>query len=225
MILISAMLFPGMLLSGFAGSFRGQVEEPVTTSIAEDPEGAENWILGRPTAIRGLGVSIVPLVSESGIAEKEVLNMFGSGGSRYGRSQGYSKNILFVNRDSSEMRWLFDDVGQIINTVGQLPREKHYLSRNEESATKFMLYDVNLKDTDNDGVITSDDASSLAYSLPDGSGFEVLLEGYEKILSTTFEEDETISIMYQISGSGYISRFSLNPAAESSKQAFPGLGK
>ena len=62
LILISAMLFPGMLLSGFAGSFRGQVEEPVTTSIAEDPEGAENWILGRPTAIRGSGVSIVPLV-------------------------------------------------------------------------------------------------------------------------------------------------------------------
>ena len=198
-------------------------DEPqvVVTGIAEDPEGMENWVLGRPRHIDGSDITIIRLVSENSEVDLQNFNMYSSSGFVGGYEQ-VSKNILFVNRSTGEMRWLFEGVGQIISTVNELPDRRQSPHRIDD-VTEIMLYEVTMKDTDGDQMITNQDSPVLAYSLLDGSGFQVLLEGYEKLISTTYEDNKMLSVMYQKSGSAYLAQISLSPEVKINRVGFPKL--
>jgi hypothetical protein len=183
----------------------------VINIVKANAEGGENWVFGEIDKVKGLPFRFIPLLSENGKADAEKRKINSSGSSEQGQSAQYSKNILFINRSNSETKWLFGDSEQIILDVGQ---QTHQNLDIDGTPTLAMLYNVILEDTDGDGLITTDDNPALAYSQPDGSGFEVLLTGHEKTLATQFEDDGTVLIIFRQSGSAYIGRYSLNPVTE-----------
>lgn len=229
LILGIALITLGFISFTFLMDFNRPEPERLTTNIAEDPQGKENWVLGRPKEVNGTENIYVPLVSENNEGEAEVRGKFSSNTRyRYGDSyQGFYKNILFINCKSNEMSWLFKDVDQLIETVSQLPRNKSHLydEYEEPTETKLIIYNFHIQDSNNDGFITSDDDSALAYSLPDGTEFNVILEGYERILSTKLQDNGILSVIYQKFGVGILSNFSLSLFSEISRVELPNVGK
>ena len=223
LILLVTLLSLGIMASNFLDDiFTTDYVSSVTTTIADDPDGKENWVLGVPDDISGHPASIIPLVSEHGEIEATTFDMFSTEGFSGTISGRHSKNILFVNRQTGESHWLFNGVNQLINDTQQLPHHNYFWGE-KRKPTELILYMINIKDTNNDGVVSNDDSEALALSKPDGDHFEIILEDYEKILSTSLEADGHLSVMYQKSGLGRFARFTLNPVTLVSDLAFPEL--
>ena len=164
---------------------------------------------GSSRSVRGTEHLYIPLESENKNLDLKSrdstssYNMYGSGGYR----RTHSKNVLFINTTTDEMKWLFRGVRQIVTSIEQLPK---WDSKNPQNS-RYLIYAVIDTDTNGDGEVNRDDSSSLAFSEIDGSGYQVILNHYERIISEILLDGDILVVVYQKAGVGYAARYSLSP--------------
>lgn len=179
----------------------------VITNVAEDPKGEEKWTLGRPVEIDGTQFIYIPLVSEKkniSIPEpgmpKKALHLYGGG------YFAPSRNLLFVNKQTREMRWLFKDNRQLIVDIDLLSVHKRY---EKDRKIDAILYQVIRKDTNADKKLTSEDLADIAISFPDGSRYMELFQYVERIFGAMTLDGRDVLVLYQSKGKGYASTIRL----------------
>jgi len=124
------------------------------------------------------------------------------------------------------MKWLFESVDQLITSMWQLPDRDYRLPSNEEQdKTEILLYKLKINDSNNDSLINQEDSSSLAFTYSNGSGYQIIIEGYEKIISSELLKGNILSIIYQSSGSAYSAKYSLEPFTEISNVVVPKISE
>jgi len=173
--------------------------QPVITSVAADPEGREKWTLAGPRAIQGTDYISIPLVSEKkGVAVSEKgLHSYGGGG-----YTPPSRNLLFLNRKTAEMKWLFKENRQLITEIEMLSAPKQY-ERDRKVAA--ILYRVVTNDSNGDKELTPADTADVAVSFPDGSHYTNLFGAVERVIGAMSVDDEGGLVLYQLMGRGYAS--------------------
>ncbi len=179
--------------------------QAVITNVAEDPKGDEKWTLGSPVDIEGTPFIYIPLESE----RKDVSLRPSMPGALHSYKEGYyfapSRNLLFIDRRSRDMKWLFKDNGQLITDIDPLSGRKPY---DKDGKIEAILYRVIGKDTNGDKKLTSDDLAAIAVSDPDGARYKELVPAVDEVFGA-FLEGGDVLILYQADGTGYASTVSL----------------
>lgn len=192
----------------------------VIRNVADDPSGEEKWRLGHPQQIEGTSFVYIPLISEQEDIKLRDVRHKGSlhsyGGEAYSNP---TRNILFVNMERNEMKWLFPTNGQLVTQVQMLPENAY--NDDKKRSTKAILYQVVQKDTDGDKRLTVDDDTVIAFSLPDGSKYKDVLSSAERLIDATLLENKTLFLMYQTKGVGYASTLRLGDFATVKKVELP----
>ncbi len=128
--------------------------------------------------VRGRHSFVLEAVDESGRT-----SFSGSSGGR-----GRVKNLLFVDLDTGETRWLLNGFdGYIPWNSLELGFGGGTSGENEELPPDAVLYLVIDSDTNGDGEVTYGDDGVLAVSDTNGSGYSVLKTGVRRV--RYFEED------------------------------------
>jgi len=178
--------------------FRGTVPA-VIINVADDPRGQEKWTLGMPKEIEGTNFVYIPLESERknlAVLEPAMQKDLHS----YIAYFTPSRNLLFVNKQTRDMRWLFNDNTQFITRIDMLSAP---VRRGEDRRIDIILYLVVEKDTNGDGKLNSDDLADLAISLHDGSGYKEVLPSVERIFGAMVLDGREALVLYQSDGIGY----------------------
>ena len=194
-ILLGLILVTGLLSYGAIRDFTrpgrsniGLEEVSVVTS-SED-----QWSLGRVMKVPGSSFARVDLTSNRDAVDssKSELGFFGSGGSSYSRRT--AKNILFIDLEANESRWLFPSNSQlIISTRGV---DENGLE-SESTFTQAFLYSVVSSDTNLDGRLDADDDLVVSASRPDGTNYSELLTDVQRIIGTAKAGSDKLLIVYQ----------------------------
>lgn len=190
---------------------RGGYKQEVI-NIADDPKGIEKWTLGRGTKIRGTDTLMLSLISENEEVKATTLNMFGNS-SAYNMGRAISdpaKNILFVNMKNNQSSWLFESTSQLILGSEQFPFG-YYRELEQEQDSEMIFYQVVTKDTNNDGVLNHKDSLSLAITAADGTGYKVVIEEFDRIISKNMNGNKQVLVVYQNKGTGYSMLFDISP--------------
>jgi len=179
---------------------------PVIKNVAEDPQGEEKWSLGSPREVDGTPFIYIPLVSEKkeiSIPHPGFALMKVSGHNYFSPS----RNLLFVNRETREMRWLFRDNKQLIANIEMLSVsfKRYALDRK----TDAILYQVIRNDTNGDKKLNSEDLADVGISLPDGSQYKDVLQSVEHIFAAMSLGGRDVLILHQSNGKGYASTIRL----------------
>ncbi len=173
----------------------------VITNIAADPAGEEKWSLGSIEEIDGTQFAYIPLISEKKNIAVSAPAFSKSGLHSYGG--GYfspSRNLLFVNKQTREMNWLFKNNGQLIADIDMVSLKKKC---DEESKVDLILYRIIKRDTNADSQLSSEDVADIAISYPDGSRYTEIIPTVDRIFGTLNLEVNEILILYQSKGKGY----------------------
>jgi hypothetical protein len=222
MLLALTLLVWVIVLSGYAlvASVFFRDHSPVITSVAEDPEGKEQWRLGAPRSIDGTQFLCLPLESE-----KKSISASGSGLSPSFLNASYSsryfdlsRNLLFVNRQTRDMYWLFKDNRQLITDVELLsPQDQDDRNR----VVDAILYRVVQTDTNADQELTAEDLADVAISNPDGTSFTMLFQSVERMLGSRILESGQVLILYQSQGKGYAATIRLQDMSVQETKEMP----
>lgn len=191
----------------------------VIRNVADDPSGEEKWRLGYPQQIDGTVYVYIPLISEK--EEIEVRERKRKAFSSYS-DEGYSdptKNILFVNTETSEMRWLFPTNNQLVTQVQMLSATAQEEAR--KRSIRAILYQVVQADSDGNKRLTVDDDTVVALSQPDGSRYKEVLASTDRMIDVMLLENKTIFLMYQTKGAGYSSTLRLGDFSTIRKVELP----
>jgi hypothetical protein len=191
----------------------------VIKNVAEDPLGQEKWRLGYPQQIEGTNYIYIPLVSELEYAKphetsfSKGLHSYGGSGDIYSSP---TKNILFVNTVSNQMKWLFPTNNQLITEVRLLSKSQDYGKRKIEA----IMYELVQKDTNGDKKLTADDASLIAFSMPDGSRYAEVISGADRVIDVLLVE-KSVFIMFQTQGVGYSATLRLSDMSAIGRSELP----
>jgi hypothetical protein len=126
-------------------SLVGQVPAPAITNVADDPGNKERWHLGQITKIAETPYLFIPLESENKKIEpgKALLPQSSGFDLREGYYGGASRNLLFVNTNTMEMKWLFGGNNQLVIEIDRLADRAY----EEKSKPLAILYQVVKNDT------------------------------------------------------------------------------
>ncbi|MES9991367.1 MAG: hypothetical protein ABW098_05400 [Candidatus Thiodiazotropha sp.] len=209
LLILLILVFSGVtiLIDIYSSTTRGHNPEEVILSVADDPKGEENWVLGYPRGIYGYEYVMLPLVSEKAEVKTQSFALASSG--IYDSSiTNPSKNLLFVNSQENSSSWLFKDIKQIILRTEQCP---HFSDRNAKVDTEVIFYEIVKNDSNNDGVLNSDDKQTLGVSTPIGTDYKVVLESFDKMVTKSYiEKTKQVLLVYQESGIGYSALFDID---------------
>jgi len=204
------------------------IHEPIS-SLAEDPKGVEKWVLQSYQPI-GSSYKMLSLVSE--YSKVKALNQ-----SYYATTNNVAyyrnlmaKNILFINQKNSHASWLFKTNNQLILEYQPLFEEwnEPYYSKktSKESKTKLIYYTIVNKDSNNDKIITIKDKSNFAVSKISGEGYKVIVNDIERTISVDYNQKEnSMSLVYQKDGMGYVLRFDIEKFEVIDDVALPKVGE
>lgn len=182
---------------------REKSEEQIITSVADDPEGVEKWVLGYPKQFYSSEYVAIPLVSENDeVKAKRSRGVSFASGDYYGYS-GASKNILFVNGKSNSSEWLFSNNNQLIESFNEFPHISVTEKEHDLDVESLIFYEVINKDTNQDGVLTKDDKLNLAVSDTQGHGYKILIENIDRIVTQSMVGESEIVVIYQKAGVGF----------------------
>jgi hypothetical protein len=206
-----AIMFLLLFVIGFGGyNFIKEIlhreRSPVIRNVAVDPQGEEKWTLARPVSIDGTQFIYIPLVSE-----KKNISISGPGTLKavHSYGQGYfapSRNLLFVNKQTRDMKWLFKDNRQLIADMDLLSVQKQ---GSKDRMIDAILYQVISKDTNGDKKLTSEDLADIAISNPDGTRFKEVFQSVERIFGAMSVGRREVLVLYQSKGKGYASTIRL----------------
>ncbi|MCP4986694.1 MAG: hypothetical protein GY928_11755, partial [Colwellia sp.] len=161
----------------------------------------------------------IPLVSEKKNISAPGQSFRKPGLHSYGR--GYfspSRNLLFVNKQTKEMNWLFNNNGQLITNIDMLSIQKQY---DENRKTDAILYKIIKKDTNADGQLTSEDLTDIAISYPDGSHYKEIFQTVERVFGTMNLNGKEVLVLYQSKGKGYASTIHLQDMSVQDTKEMP----
>lgn len=188
----------------------------VITNVAQDPQGDEKWTLGSSEDIEGTDFVYIPLVSE-----KKNLSMPEPGMTQalYASRRGSfapSRNILFVNKRTGDMRWLFKGNTQLITHIDLISVRKRY---DKDRMIDAILYQVITHDTNGEKKLGLDDEVAIALSWPDGSRYKEVIRSVERIVATLSIDGHDVLVLYQSEGKGYVASVRLaNMSVHSTKE-------
>lgn len=175
----------------------------VITNVADDPRGEEKWTLGSPQEIDGTRFVYVPLVSEKKNLQVSAPALSKSGLHEYAGSYfSPSRNLLFVDKSTRDMKWLFKDNGQLIADIDLLSAREEYEKNRKVDA---ILYRVIDRDTNGDRQLTSEDLADIALSNPDGTNYKEVLPSVEHLIGTMNLDGKEVLVLHQSKGKGYAS--------------------
>ena len=176
-LILLAALFGVIILGYFLFEIIGFESNPNRQAVevtAEPEEEAEPPALGSLSPIDGSPYLRAPLT----FGDRHCYRKFGGSGGAYS-----TRNYLFFNTETAESRWLFSDDTRLILGSNELRKEiKTEEPGSSKRVTVAFSYMIVGRDTDGDNQLTGDDAGTLAYSRPDGSGYTPVIEGIDKIL-------------------------------------------
>ncbi|WP_462158949.1 hypothetical protein [Pseudoalteromonas sp. GB56] len=192
---------------------------PTVENLADDPQGKEKWVIGRPLPVNQGDFILLPLVSENKEVENVGVEVFASKsynmfeGGYYGDP---SKNVLFLNTQDNSAFWLFKGVDRLILDITLFPGGYDY-----EGPTKAIFYKVIAKDTNSDNKLSKEDAASLYISEPNGKNYQRVLSAYDRIISRDLVSDNRMMVIYQHDGKAYSKLIQLSPYTEVSNVELP----
>jgi len=137
---------------------------------------------GAPTEAQDLGLE---LANVGRVAHRHIFVLEAVRESAGGLSSGSSselRNLLFVNLDTGESRWLLDGFGNLI-AWDSLHSEEDPCAGPEDASPSAILYCVIDRDTNGDGQVTLKDNGSIAISAANGVGYRVLVEHVQNVRS------------------------------------------
>jgi hypothetical protein len=122
---------------------------------------------------------------------------------------GYSseiRNVLFLSGTEKHARWLFPKQNNVILVERQLSESS---DNTKENPTRALYFEYVAEDTNNDGMLSDQDLSTVALAKPDGTGFTTVLSGVNNVLSSEMINDTQFSIVYQMGKIVRHARFSV----------------
>jgi hypothetical protein len=137
--------------------------------------------LGTPTEIAGHPWLLVPLESDQRYDQ-----------AYFSKDASAARNYAFVSR-SLETRWLYPHSRFLIVDATRLPREDY---DGESNPTALVSFEVVRQDTNGDRRLTPEDACSLVFTRPDGTGVTAVLENVSAVVSQELM-GEDILVIYQ----------------------------
>ena len=173
-------------------------------NVADDPDGKERWVLG--SAVKTSNYIVIPLVSENDEVEKGRYGSFAAYSAEY--YSGTSKNILFIDTRTNTSHWLFPSNNQIIQHFNEFPL--YFEGTGQAPEKSVFLYNINVLDTNNDSLINQDDRVSLGISDNQGTNFRILIDEFDRLISTSSGGSEHMFIIYQLAGIGYSLKLDLS---------------
>ncbi len=201
-LLLLILLLGGVALYSYASQAMRDGKPAIIRNVADDPGNEERWRLGQMHEIPGARHVYIPLVSDNrNIKPKEI--GFTSGLHSYGSSRDYfspSRNILFIDKTTREMRWLFRDNKQLIENIDLLS-DKPQHDRNCSAAA--ILYHVIKKDTNRNGVLDDGDLADIAISHVDGGDYREIIPSVERVIGAKLLNDGEVLVLYQAQGKGF----------------------
>jgi hypothetical protein len=135
--------------------------------------------LGTPQEIAGHPWLLVPLESDQHYEEVY-----------FSKDTSAIRNYAFVSR-SLETRWLYPHSRFLIVDATRLPREDY---DGESNPTSLVSFEVVRQDTNGDRRLTPEDASSLVFTRPDGSGVTTVLDDVNVLVSEQVMGEEILVI-------------------------------
>ncbi len=192
-IVLAILMMSGSVLEGL-----WRKKEPTIANVAKDPDGQENWRLGYARKIKDRFV-LIPLESE-----REYVKVgLSSGLHSYGES-GSGRNLLFIDGESNQSKWLFPANNQMIVSYKFLPNDEY---KNKE--VNFIIYEVVTEDTNGDKKLTKDDMASIAVSSFDGSCYKVIVPKVNRLIDVSPISNDRILVIYQKNKIGYSATYSI----------------
>ncbi|MBT8141959.1 MAG: hypothetical protein KJO88_06305 [Gammaproteobacteria bacterium] len=190
------------------------VEESQTSDnlSANVTENDSEFVLGLPEPVEGTPLMMLPLIS--GQDDSPTANI----GQRTA-----AKNILFMNTKNNSSYWMFDNPQRLIVDINQFPNSFGYTP--DSQGTEAIFYDTVSRDSNQDGLIDEKDKLSLAISTPEGRNYRTVLSSYDKIISKSLTEDNSVFMVYQNDGQSYSMLFTMNPFQVISNRALPKMSR
>lgn len=173
----------------------------VITNVAPDPEGEEKWRLGYSRKISGTPFILVPLISEKEYVRLKEMGFGASAKHSYAGSglSSPTRNLLIVNGDGNEQRWLFPTNDQLITDIEQLNDPKCSSDRK----TLALQYQVVKKDTNEDNTLTGEDLATVAFSKVDGRGYREVVSEVDSVIASHLIDDSKTLLIFQRKGIGF----------------------
>ena len=203
--------------------------EPIT-SVAEDPQGVEKWILGDGREIKGSNYMMVSLISEYNKVKAMNKMSYARTNNVYMYNGNLAKNILFINSKNNSSAWLFPTNNQLIveyNTFVDGLNNMPYVAYAPEKVkkAKFIYYKVIDKDTTGDKILTINDKHNFAISDVRGKNYKVILFAIERVISMKNIDNKELHIVYQKDGVGHSLKFDIDTFKTISDVVLPKVGE
>lgn len=165
-------------------------------NITPDQRDNEAWQLGKPRNIWSTPYVMVSLYSDQDIAL-----------ARSSKSSRSTRNILFINGQSNEKRWLLPTNEYLIVQNNLLSQNSH---GDKERLVRAILYSIVKKDTNRDNRLTSNDRLVVALSLPSGEGYKEIFHDIDVLVGYEFLDDDSLLLVYQKREVGYSAKVTLD---------------
>ncbi len=214
------IIIGGIALYTFIEQLVRDKQPVIIKNVADDPDNEENWQLGGMQEIAGVDYVYLPLVSDNkNVKAKErgfSPALHGYGSSSYHFS--LSRNILFINKKTREMHWLFNGNKQLIENIDMLSaKPEHEPKRN----TVAILYHVINKDTNSNKILDEGDLADIAISRPSGRDYKVIFPAVERVIGAMPINDGEALVLYQSHGKGFTSTVRLKDLSVSKPREMP----
>lgn len=195
-IIIAILMMGGSIVGGL-----WRKQEPGITNLAKDPDGQEKWKLGNAQKIRNR-IVLIPLVSE---LEYVKVGMGSVKAGLHSYSDSYSgRNLLFVDGESNQSKWLYSTNNQMITSYKLLSEDNEYRSNKVNN----IVYEVVAEDTNQDKSLTGEDLISIAFSSFDGGNYKVVVDKVTRLIDISQVGPDKILLIYQKNNIGYSATYS-----------------
>jgi len=197
--LLVAMLGFGLIsMLGSFGHFRAAgivADKPQASNKKE----ADDLTIDKVESLDG--TTIVRCSVQSGDSGRD---KFSSMRSDYG--SGISCNFIFYDTTTNQQTVLFPANKNVI-----VESDDFYFPAEpcDKRVTKWTSYVVADKDTNNDGIISSDDLKSLAVAQADGNNYHVYLTDLDRVLKTELVGENDFYAFYEQNKSVFVARMDL----------------
>jgi hypothetical protein len=194
MLVVSAVVVGGHEI---ITSLIGHANSPVITNVADDPGNKERWHLGSVNEIPETPFLFMRLESENKNIEPGKSLVASQRMESY--HSGASRNVLFVNLDTMDMKWLFGRNSQLLKSIDLLTERRYY----EKSKPRAILYLVVKKDTNNNKILDEGDSPDIAISDVSGENYIEFVSTVDQLIGTRLSGANKITVFYQVHGVGY----------------------
>jgi hypothetical protein len=180
-------------------------------NVDDDKQSAGKWEFGRLSAISGASYVMLPLYFDQTYAQ-----------SYYGKSARSTRNLLFIDAETNDGRWLFDTNDYLIvgdDLIREGPADR------ADKPVRAVLYTVVKKDTDGDKRLTSKDKIDVALSLPNGRDYKEILNDIDHLIGHELINKDTMILVYEKQGIAYSANVRLSDFSVIRRSELPEIKK